>query len=65
MSGVRLLGVGRGFTNGEHQQVERPGIPEAFDDFPVNNENNSSIFLLEYSDFKIMNISWNIKWIKI
>ena len=43
MSGVRLSGVGRGFTHNEHQQVERPGIPEAFDNFPENNENNSGI----------------------
>ena len=40
MSGVRLPGVGRGFTH--NQQVKRPGIPEAFDDFPENNENKES-----------------------
>ena len=65
MSGVRLSGVERGFMHNEHQQVERPGIPEAFDDFPENNENNSGMFLLEYYDLKIMNILWNIKRIKI
>ena len=63
MSVVRLPGVGRGFTHNEHQQIAR-GIPEAFDDFPENNENNSGMFVLEYPDFKIMNILWNIKRIK-
>ena len=65
MSSVRLSGVGRGFTHNEHPQVDRSGIPEAFDDFLENNENNSGIYLLKYSDFKIMNILWNIKRIKI
>ena len=46
MSGVHLPGVGRGFTHNEHQQVERPGILEAFDDFPENNENKESTNLL-------------------
>ena len=50
LPGVRLSGVGRGFSHYEDPQVERPGILEPVDDFPENNESNSGMFLLEYYD---------------
>ena len=50
MPGVRLSGVGRGLSHNEDLQVERPGILEPVDDFAENNESNSGMFLLEYSD---------------